>query len=88
MTKAERYVQLRLDGAGARDAAREAGFAHGVPSPEARELHEACEAMEKVEDAGWLREHEAELEASLKQIRLLLRARKLLGRFDRATSLG
>lgn len=39
-TKANRFVQLRLEGQGVRQAARNAGFNHGVPSKHALELHE------------------------------------------------
>lgn len=39
-TKAARYVRLILGGQGVRQAARNAGFVHGVPSPHARRLHQ------------------------------------------------
>jgi len=37
-TKAARYVYLRAQGYGTRSAARRAGFKHGTPSPQARDL--------------------------------------------------
>lgn len=40
MIKAHKYVQLKIQGQGTRQAARGAGFAHGVPSKQARELLE------------------------------------------------
>lgn len=38
MTMADEYVRLRASGMGSREAARQAGFSGGVPSPMAREL--------------------------------------------------
>jgi hypothetical protein len=42
-TKADRYVELRRAGHGVREAAREAGFKHGVPSTQARQLYARVE---------------------------------------------
>lgn len=45
-TKAELYVQHKQEGKGTREAARLAGFKHGVPSQQARELLERVKLVE------------------------------------------
>ncbi|MFB6351802.1 MAG: hypothetical protein ABEN55_21650 [Bradymonadaceae bacterium] len=57
-TKREKYVLFRLDGYGAREAARRAGLAGGVPSPGARQLWKMVRAErgdDPSERAGQLR---------------------------------
>ena len=64
------YVQLRSDGVGSREAAREAGFSGGVPSPSARRLWDAYQYVQKAD-------HE-QLAGVLEEIdRLKLRLRRL-----------
>lgn len=46
-TKAELYVEHKRDGRGTREAARLAGFKHGVPSQQARALLERVELVEE-----------------------------------------
>lgn len=45
MSKAEVYALARLKGLGTRSAAREAGFADGRPSPQARDLWRRVQAL-------------------------------------------
>lgn len=82
-TCAERYVELRVRfGMGAREAARRAGFAGGVPSPQARELLKATRAVRRApgDVRGTLNSLEERIERHREQIAWL---RKL----QRATQL-
>lgn len=44
-SKAALYVKARQEGLGAREAARRAGYAHGVPSATARRLWSMVQAL-------------------------------------------
>lgn len=76
---AVRYCQCRLDGMGAREAARDVGYAGGVPSPSARRLWDAVKKVRQIPECGqWLPEKLEEAEEEVEEIRLLLRASEVV----------
>lgn len=75
----ERYVLLRQAGKGCREAARDAGYAAGVPSCQAREIAAAAVRVQNnPEAAAWVNGRIAKLEAELTTLRALQRAIQLL----------
>lgn len=71
MTKADRYVQIRATGLGSREAAREAGFAGGTPSPQARALWSAYEKVKDIHPSsvGRMREQVDRLTDKVNEMR-------------------
>lgn len=85
-TKAELYVKARLEGLGTRAAAREAGFAFGRPSAQARDLLKRVVALRTtpglkeaiLKERAELAPRIAKLDAALAAHRLWDRAKELL----------
>lgn len=79
----EVYVRFRLEGLGAREAARDAGYAHGVPSARARQIFEAaCKVRGNPEADRWVRKRLEELEAEVAELRALKAAIDVINEID------
>lgn len=68
----EIYVRFRLAGLGVREAARDAGYAHGVPSARARQIFAAaCKVKGNAEAERWVIKRLNQLEGELGELRAL-----------------
>lgn len=79
----EVYVHLRLEGLGAREAARDAGYAHGVPSSRARKIYEAARKVKGNSEAErWVTKRLEQLEGELAELRALKAAIDVINHID------
>lgn len=69
MTKKERYVLARLNGAGVREAAKSVGYAGGAPPPGARKL---CATAERVKHRGDLGAYEQRLKKEVTEMEFMI----------------
>ncbi|RVU42702.1 hypothetical protein EA187_14390 [Lujinxingia sediminis] len=80
-SKAERYVLAKLNGAGSREAARQAGYAGGRPPSTALRLYERVRELRAMPDgARWIERRLQEREEEVRELRATMRAAKLLER--------
>lgn len=77
---AVRYVRLRAEGKGSREAAREAGYAHGVPSTKALCLWRAYRTIEghSKEELSHIPKRLKELQEKAEELAYLRQAMELL----------
>jgi hypothetical protein len=85
MNKTTKYVTARHDGMGAREAAKAAGYTHGVPSARARELYAAAVLLRRVSPDAieWIARRLEDREREVAELKTKLAAARILQRMGR-----
>lgn len=78
MTKAEKYVQLRLEGMGHREASRAARYKYGAPSKAVRMYRFALKVRDNPKAIEWVSAKLAQTEADVARLREALLAARVV----------